>query len=209
MQKRFSFSAPRNKSKTTSIKIDPPAIVHSPESLIDTLDFGFGSSWLVLTHERILEEGLINLIATEVKPISNFQKPTKDMLFRTLAIAAALCASSVNGFASTRSPVAARSNTALNIMTAAELDAIIDEAESCANGECALDEVDNLVNNLLEQQKMLNKRIGEIDELVKELEHLNGRDNRPTDEVRDTVKAIFRIFALGVSNLFFHCLPLG
>ena len=84
-------------------------------------------------------------------------------------------------------------------MSAAELDAIINEAEACASGECALDEVDSLINNLLEQQKMLNQRIGEIDELVKDLEHLNGRDNRPADEVRDTVKAIFRIFALGVS----------
>jgi hypothetical protein len=82
-------------------------------------------------------------------------------------------------------------------MTAAELDAIISEAESCADGECALDEVDNLIKNLLEQQKMLNQRIGEIGELVEELEHLNGKDNRPSDEVRDTVKAIFRIFALG------------
>lgn len=84
-------------------------------------------------------------------------------------------------------------------MTAAEIDAIISEAESCAEGECALDEVENLINNLQEQQSMLSKRISEIDGLVKELEHVNGKDERPVDEVRETVRAIFRIFALGVS----------
>ena len=124
------------------------------------------------------------------------------MIFRTLAITAALCANSVNGFAFTRSSVtASRYCTALNIMTPAELESIINEAEACAGGECALDEVDSLINNLLEQQKMLNQRIGEIDELVKDLEHINGKDNRPVDEVKDTVKAIFRIFALGVRNI--------
>jgi hypothetical protein len=122
------------------------------------------------------------------------------MLFRTL-IAAALCATSVQGFAFSRSPaLASQSSTALNIMTAAELDAIISEAESCANGECALDEVDSLIKNLLEQQEMLSKRIEEINTLVKDLEHINGKDKRPTDEVRETVRAIFRIFALGVSS---------
>ena len=122
------------------------------------------------------------------------------MLFRTLAIAAALCATSVNGFASSRSPIAtaSQSNTALNIMTAAEIDSIINEAESCAGGECALDEVDSLISNLLEQQKMLSSRIGDIDTLIKDLEHMNGRDNVAPDEIRDTVKAIFRIFSLGV-----------
>eukprot|EP00804_Cyclotella_cryptica_P012176 CCRYP_009869-RB/>CCRYP_009869-RB protein AED:0.42 eAED:0.42 QI:0/0/0/1/0/0/2/0/150 len=121
------------------------------------------------------------------------------MLFRTL-VTAALCASSVHGFAFSRSTsLPSRSSTALNIMTAAELDAIISEAESCANGECALDEVDSLIKNLLEQQEMLSKRIEEIDTLVKDLEHINGKDNRPADEVRETVRAIFRIFALGVS----------
>ena len=124
------------------------------------------------------------------------------MIFRALAITAALCANSAHGFAFTRSPaVAFRPSTSLNIMTPSELESIINEAEACAGGECALDEVDSLINNLLEQQKMLNKRIGEIDELVQDLEHINGKDNRPVDEVKDTVKAIFRIFALGVSDL--------
>ena len=123
----------------------------------------------------------------------------KTMLFRALAITAALFAS-VEGFASSRTPaVASRSSTALNIMTASELESIINEAESCAKGECALDEVEALISSLKEQGKMLSNRIAEVDALVKDLEHINGKDNRPADEVRETVRAIFRIFSLGVS----------
>jgi hypothetical protein len=119
------------------------------------------------------------------------------MLFRALAITAALFAS-VEGFASSRTPaVASRSSTALNIMTAKELESIINEAESCAKGECALDEVEALISSLKEQGKMLSNRIAEVDALVKDLEHINGKDSRPVDEVRETVRAIFRIFSLG------------
>ncbi len=91
-------------------------------------------------------------------------------------------------------------------MSATQIDSIIVEAESCAEGECALDEVESLISNLQNQQSMLSKRIEEIDGLVKDLEHINGRDDRPVDEVRETVRAIFRVFALGVSSylLFLH-----
>jgi hypothetical protein len=142
----------------------------------------------------------VNPNKTKINSYSETYHTLSIMLFRYLALAAALCATSVNGFAFSRSPaVASRSSTALNIMTAAELESIISEAEACAEGECALDQVESLIHNLLDQQKMLNQRIGEIDTLVKDLEHMNGKDNRPTDEVRNTVQAIFRIFALGVS----------
>lgn len=120
------------------------------------------------------------------------------MLLRILAIAAALCATSTHAFAPPATSV--RVQTARNLMTAAEIQSIIDEAESCAQGECALDEVEGLITNLLAQQSLLSKRIAEIDGLVKELEHVNGKDNRPTDEIRETVRAIFRIFAMGVSS---------
>lgn len=85
-------------------------------------------------------------------------------------------------------------------MSATEVEAIIQEAESCAGGECAVDEVDSLITNLQEQQSLLSKRIEEMDGLIKDLEHINGKDNRPVDEVRETVRAIFRVFALGVSE---------
>eukprot|EP00584_Thalassiosira_punctigera_P008267 CAMPEP_0172526716 /NCGR_PEP_ID=MMETSP1067-20121228/1563_1 /TAXON_ID=265564 ORGANISM="Thalassiosira punctigera, Strain Tpunct2005C2" /NCGR_SAMPLE_ID=MMETSP1067 /ASSEMBLY_ACC=CAM_ASM_000444 /LENGTH=159 /DNA_ID=CAMNT_0013310289 /DNA_START=128 /DNA_END=607 /DNA_ORIENTATION=+ len=120
------------------------------------------------------------------------------MMLRTFAAAVALCASSTEAFSFSRpllaSPV---TNSALNLMSAAEIESVIQEAESCAGGECAVDEVENLIANLLDQQSLLSKRIGEIDGLVKDLETANGMDDRPVDEVRETVKAIFRIFAMG------------
>lgn len=84
-------------------------------------------------------------------------------------------------------------------MSVAEIESIIKEAESCAEGECALDEVESLINNLQDQQSALSKRVSEINELVTTLETANGKDDRPVDEVRETVRAIFRVFALGVS----------
>lgn len=125
------------------------------------------------------------------------------MLLRNLAIVAALCASSIQGFAPTATSM--RVHTARNLMTADEVKAIMDEAESCSKGECAIDEVEDLISSLLTQQSLLSKRIAEIDGLVKDLEHVNGRDERPTDEIRETVRAIFRIFALGVSYFPVTC----
>jgi hypothetical protein len=116
-------------------------------------------------------------------------------MLRNLAIAAAFCVSSTQAFAPPVTSV--RVPTARNLMSADEVKAIIAEAESCAQGECALDEVDALITNLQSQQSLLSKRIAEMDGLIKDLEHVNGKDNRPTDEVRETVRAIFRIFALG------------
>ncbi|KAL7536955.1 hypothetical protein ACHAXR_007501 [Thalassiosira sp. AJA248-18] len=118
------------------------------------------------------------------------------MMLRTLAIAAALCASSTEAFSSPKiaSP---RTNTALNLMSATEVESILSEAEACAGGECALDEVEQLITNLQDQQSLLSKRVEEIGGLVKDLESANGKDDRPVDEVRETVRAIFRIFALG------------
>ena len=90
-------------------------------------------------------------------------------------------------------------------MSVAEIESVISEAQSCAEGECAIDEVESLITNLQGQQSLLSKRIEEISGLIKELEHVNGQDERPVDEVRETVRAIFRIFSLGVSNIIDCC----
>jgi hypothetical protein len=94
-------------------------------------------------------------------------------------------------------------------MSSAEIDSILLEAEGCAGGECALDEVSSLIASLQNQQSLLSKRVSEIDGLVASLEAANGRggDDRPVDEMRETVKAIFRIFALGVSRCYFSRRP--
>lgn len=116
------------------------------------------------------------------------------MLLRTFAVAAAFCATT-QAFAPT--PIVQPKTTSLNLMTVGEIEGVMAEAEACAEGECALDEVESLISNLQDQQSLLSKRIAEIDTLVTDLEHINGKDDRPVDEVRETVRAIFRVFALG------------
>lgn len=118
------------------------------------------------------------------------------MLYRTTLLSL-LAIGVTNAFMT--APSAITRTSPLNLMSAKEIDYIMSEAEQCAAGECALDEVESLITNLQSQQSLLSKRIGEIDTLVKDLEHINGRDNRPVDEVKETVRAIFRVFSLGVS----------
>eukprot|EP00970_Alexandrium_tamarense_P005668 scaffold932_cov207-Alexandrium_tamarense.AAC.20 len=116
------------------------------------------------------------------------------MLYRTTLLSL-LAIGVTNAFMT--APSAITRTSPLNLMSAKEIDYIMSEAEQCAAGECALDEVESLITNLQSQQSLLSKRIGEIDTLVKDLEHINGRDNRPVDEVKETVRAIFRVFSLG------------
>jgi len=124
------------------------------------------------------------------------------MMLRNLILASALCVSSTHAFAFSRPSLTVattnhRSTTTLNLMSAAEIESIMVEAQDCAEGECAIDEVESLIANLQAQQSLLSKRIEEIHGLITELEHVNGKDERPVDEVRETVRAIFRIFSLG------------
>jgi len=89
----------------------------------------------------------------------------------------------------------------LRLMSSADIDMILADATACAEGECALDDVSALLANLLAQQSLLSGRIDEIDKLVSSLESSNGVGGaeRPVDEMRETVRAIFRIFSVGVS----------
>ena len=92
--------------------------------------------------------------------------------------------------------------TRLNLMSSSDIDMILADANACIEGECALDDVSTLLSNLLAQQSLLSSRINEIDKLVASLESSNGMGDRPVDEMRETVRAIFRIFSVGVSCLY-------
>jgi len=82
-------------------------------------------------------------------------------------------------------------------MTKEEIDTIMNQATECADGECSLDEVTELIEVLKGQSKELSTRIEEIRGMVHKLEDYNSKTNRQTDEIRETVKAIYRIFQLG------------
>lgn len=82
-------------------------------------------------------------------------------------------------------------------MTANELEAIINRGQICEEGECSISDVDDLVAELQEQQHNLHERINEMNDMIASLEILNIADDRDHDEVRETLRAIFRVFSMG------------
>ena len=81
-------------------------------------------------------------------------------------------------------------------LTTSEVDAIIAKGHECEAGECSIDAVDGLVHELMDQQKVLSERVAELENMITSLEIMNGSDKREVDEVRETVRAIFRIFQM-------------
>ena len=78
-----------------------------------------------------------------------------------------------------------------------DVDSLLSKAGSCAEGECSVDEVGELLDVLKGQQKELYSRVQTLKETIYKLEHVNEKDNRKVDEVRETVRAIYRVFQLG------------
>jgi len=71
------------------------------------------------------------------------------------------------------------------------------QASECAEGDCSIDAVSDLVDVLKTQQKELYERVEKVRAMIKTLEEVNSGDGRSVDEVRETVRAIYRIFQLG------------
>jgi hypothetical protein len=93
--------------------------------------------------------------------------------------------------------VQAPSITSLSLISSEETEKIVAHASECAEGECSVDEVGDLINVLKSQQKELSMRVDEVDKMIKSLKVVNSQDGRQVDEVRETVRALFRVFQLG------------
>mmetsp|Transcript_13747 Transcript_13747/g.20063 ORF Transcript_13747/g.20063 Transcript_13747/m.20063 type:complete len:168 (-) Transcript_13747:258-761(-) len=114
-----------------------------------------------------------------------------------------LATSGVNAF--TASPVskpfvtsATTSSTArFGLLTEEENDTILKRSHYCVEGECTVDDVSGLLVDLREQQEVLQNRLVEITNLVDALGKVNDAENREVDEVRETVRAIARLFLMG------------
>lgn len=85
-------------------------------------------------------------------------------------------------------------------MTPEETETIMNKADSCAEGECTIDDVTELIAILKEQQKEIYDRLIDIKASVKSLEAVNESDERKVDEVRETVRSLFRVFQLGAKG---------
>ena len=81
-----------------------------------------------------------------------------------------------------------------------ELDTLMASGKQCEESECSVDDVDMLIGELLDQQRELYGRVKQLKTEIKLLEELNEGD-RNVDEIQETVRAIARIFQLGVSCL--------
>jgi len=81
------------------------------------------------------------------------------------------------------------------ILSEQETDAILSSAAECAEGECSIDDVTVLINELKEQQDVLQKRLDKVMNMIAHLQHVNEKEERKTDEVRAFVKDMLRVFA--------------
>lgn len=81
-------------------------------------------------------------------------------------------------------------------MTQEETADILGMAGDCVEGECSLDEVGELIELLQSRQKELYERVEEIKKITQALE-ASSEKGVEVDEVRETVRALFRVFQLG------------
>lgn len=87
------------------------------------------------------------------------------------------------------------------IMTEDEITAILDKAHGCVESECAVNDVEDLITELKDQQKVLSTRLETIMNVVAHLQHANEQEKRKTDDVRAIVKDMLRVFTTSVSFL--------
>jgi hypothetical protein len=93
-------------------------------------------------------------------------------------------------------------------MTEDEISAILSKANGCVESECAVSDVDDLIAELRDQQKVLTARLENIMNVVAHLQSANAAgEKRKTDDVRSLVRDMLRVFTTSVS--FSHLSPRG
>ena len=108
----------------------------------------------------------------------------------------------------TNGPITTTTTTTLNlIMTESEIQTILMKANGCVESECTISDVDDLISELKDQQSVLNARLETIMNVVAHLQAANSSgEQRKTDDVRNIVKDMLRVFTTVVS--FFFMFPL-
>jgi septal ring factor EnvC (AmiA/AmiB activator) len=86
------------------------------------------------------------------------------------------------------------SSTARFVMTEEETQAILKSATDCAEGECSIDDVSELLFELKEQEKVLSSRLDKIMNQISRLQNANEKEERKVDEVRSFVKDVLSVF---------------
>jgi hypothetical protein len=79
-------------------------------------------------------------------------------------------------------------------MTEDETAALLKNTQDCLETECSIDEVGDLLSVLKGTESELKTRLAKISEMISQLDHLNEKEERQTDEVRAFVKDMLRVF---------------
>jgi hypothetical protein len=94
-------------------------------------------------------------------------------------------------------------------MTEEEISAILSKANGCVESECAVGDVDELIAELKDQQKVLSARLENIMNAVAHLQAANAAgEKRKTDDIRSIVKDMLRVFTTAPVSSFFSASPL-
>jgi DNA mismatch repair ATPase MutL len=81
------------------------------------------------------------------------------------------------------------------ILSDEETEKILQSASDCAEGECSIDDVSELIAELKEQEKEMQSRLDKIMNMIAHLQHINAKEERKTDEVRAFVRDLLRTFS--------------
>jgi hypothetical protein len=84
-------------------------------------------------------------------------------------------------------------------MSDSEQEQVLKHATDCVEGECSLDEVSELLSVLKDTEHELEHRLEKIMNMVSHLQHINAKEERKTNEVREFVKDLLRVFSHEVS----------
>jgi hypothetical protein len=88
------------------------------------------------------------------------------------------------------------------IMTEEETEGVLKSATDCMESECSLEEVSDLIKVLKETESELETRLEKIMNMIAHLQHINQKEERKTDEVRQFVQDMLRVFSTDVSQNF-------
>lgn len=102
--------------------------------------------------------------------------------------------SKTSHFASLRLQVAFSTTARSVLLSDDETQAILRSAGDCAEGECSIDDVSELIFELKEQEKLLEDRLEKVMNMIAHLQHVNEKEERQTDEVRAFVRDMLRVF---------------
>ena len=92
------------------------------------------------------------------------------------------------------------SPSARSLMTDEEIDVIFNAATECADSECSIDEVDDLISTLKAQEDQLKTRLALISSMTEKLSHVHEKSDRDVSEVRQYVRDFLRVFTNEVST---------